>query len=171
MPLSIMPHMVLQRFTDVTPELLHTMDIHLLLCDLDNTLAPPKTRHPTQEVRDWIASLQAGGIGFAIVSNNRSGSRIEDYCSELGVPYIGHAGKPKPGGFRRAMALFGETPEHTAMLGDLWTTDILGARLCGLTMLAVEPVEGAPNFGHWILYQLHRPWMAAARRRGNHGKV
>ena len=171
MPLSIMPHMVLRRFTDVTPDLLRSLDIHLLLCDLDNTLAPPKTRHPSQEVRDWIASLRGAGIGFAIVSNNRSGTRIEDYCSELGVPYIGHAGKPKPGGFRRAMALFGETPEHTAMLGDLWTTDILGARLWGLTMLAVEPVAGAPNFGHWILYQIHRPWMAAARRRGNHGKV
>ena len=51
------------------------------------------------------------------------------------------------------------------MIGDLWTTDILGARLWGLTMLAVEPVEGAPNFGHWLLYQMHRPFMAAVRRR------
>ena len=165
MSLSIIPHRVFKRFTDVTPQVLKSMDIHLLLCDLDNTLAPPKTRHPTQEVRDWIASLTDAGIGFAIVSNNRSGSRVLDYCGELGVPYIGHAGKPKPSGFKRAMALFHETPEHTAMLGDLWTTDILGARLWGLTMLAVEPVEGAPNFGHWLLYQTHRPFMAAARRR------
>ena len=169
MSLSIIPHRVFKRFTDVTPQVLKSMDIHLLLCDLDNTLAPPKTRHPSQEVRDWIASLTDAGIGFAIVSNNRSGGRVLDYCGELGVPYIGHAGKPKPGGFKRAMALFQETPEHTAMLGDLWTTDILGARLWGLTMLAVEPVEGAPNFGHWLLYQMHRPFMAAARRRQQKG--
>ena len=165
MSLSIRPHRVFRRYTELTPEILRSMGIRLLLCDLDNTLAPPKTRHPSQEVRDWIASIRGAGIHFAIVSNNRSGSRVLDYCGELGVPYIGHAGKPKPGGFRRAMALFGETPAHTAMLGDLWTTDILGARLLGITMLAVEPVDGAPNFGHWILYQLHRPWMAAARRR------
>ena len=165
MSLSIMPHRVFKRYTDVTPQVLRSMDIHLLLCDLDNTLAPPKTRHPSQEVRDWIASLTDAGISFAIVSNNRSGSRVLDYCGELGVPYIGHAGKPKPSGFRRAMDLFHETPKHTAMLGDLWTTDILGARLWGLTMLAVEPVEGAPNFGHWLLYQMHRPFMAAVRRR------
>ena len=165
MSLSIRPHRVFRLYTELTPEILRSMGIRLLLCDLDNTLAPPKTRHPSQEVRDWIASIRGAGIHFAIVSNNRSGSRVLDYCGELGVPYIGHAGKPKPGGFRRAMALFGETPAHTAMLGDLWTTDILGARLLGITMLAVEPVDGAPNFGHWILYQLHRPWMAAARRR------
>ena len=165
MSLSIRPHRVFRRYTDVTPEILESMGIRLLLCDLDNTLAPPKTRHPDQEVRSWIDSIRKAGIGFAIVSNNRSGSRVLDYCGELGVPYIGHAGKPKPGGFRRAMALFQETPEHTAMLGDLWTTDILGARLLGITMLAVEPVDGAPNFGHWLLYQIHRPWMAAARRR------
>ncbi len=168
MPLSITPRRVFRRFTEVTPALLEEMGIRLLLCDLDNTLAPPKTRHPTEEVREWIAGLQAAGVGFAIVSNNRSSDRVEAYCRELGVPYFGHAGKPKPGGFRRAMALFGETPAHTAMLGDLWTTDFLGANLAGLTALAVEPVEGAPNAGHWILYQLHRPWMAAARRRQRH---
>ena len=151
MSLSIRPHRVFRRYTDVTPEILESMGIRLLLCDLDNTLAPPKTRHPDQEVRSWIDSIRKAGIGFAIVSNNRSGSRVLDYCGELGVPYIGHAGKPKPGGFRRAMALFQETPEHTAMLGDLWTTDILGARLLGITMLAVEPGDGAPNFGHWLL--------------------
>ena len=165
MSLSIRPHRVFRRYTDVTPEILESMGIRLLLCDLDNTLAPPKTRHPDQEVRSWIDSIRKAGVGFAIVSNNRSGSRVLDYCGELGVPYIGHAGKPKPGGFRRAMALFQETPEHTAMLGDLWPTDILGARLLGITILAGEPVDGAPNFGHWLLYQIHRPWMAAARRR------
>ncbi len=172
MPLSISPHRVFRRFTQVTPTLLREMGIHLLLCDLDNTLAPPRTRHPTEEVRQWIAALGEAGVGFAIVSNNRSSDRVEAYCRELGVPYFGHAGKPKPAGFRRAMALFGEAPDHTAMLGDLWTTDFLGANLAGLTVLAVEPVEGAPDIGHWILYQLHRPWMAAARRRQKpHGKI
>ena len=165
MPLSIRPHRVFSRYTDITPQLLLDMGIRLVLCDLDNTLAPPKTTRPTDEVRSWIRSITDAGIHFAILSNNRSGKRIEDYCGQLGVPYIGHAGKPKAGGFRRAMARFGTTPEQTAMIGDLWTTDILGARLWGLTMLAVEPVEGAPDVGHWILYQLHKPWMFLAKRR------
>lgn len=166
MSFSLIPHRVFDRFTEITPEIVSELGIELVLCDLDNTLAPPKTAHPTEEVRQWIAAFQKAGIGFAIVSNNRSGKRIEDYCGELGVPYIGHAGKPKPGGFRRAMELFHKTPDQTAMVGDLWTTDILGARLWGLTMLAVTPIAGAPNFGHWILYQLHRPFMAIARKRG-----
>ena len=165
MPFSLLPDMVLEHYSQVTPALLERLGITVLLSDLDNTLAPPRTRHPSEEVRGWIRSLTEAGIRFAIVSNNRSSTRVEDYCAELGVPYIGHAGKPKPGGFRRAMDLFGAEPEETAMLGDLWTTDILGAKLWGLTMLAVEPVDGAPDWGHALLYALHRPWMRAAKRR------
>ena len=123
--------------------LLERLGITVLLSDLDNTLAPPRTRHPSEEVRGWIRSLTEAGIRFAIVSNNRSSTRVEDYCAEL----------------------FGAGPEETAMLGDLWTTDILGAKLWGLTMLAVEPVDGAPDWGHALLYALHRPWMRAAKRR------
>lgn len=171
MPLSIMPDLVLERYTQVTPALLGRLGITVLLSDLDNTLAPPRTRRPTDEVRSWIAGLTGAGVRFAIVSNNRSDTRVEDYCADLGVPYIGHAGKPKPGGFRRAMALFGASPRETAMLGDLWTTDILGAKLWGLTMLAVEPVEGAPDWGHALLYTIHRPWMRAAKRRQSHEQI
>ena len=167
MPFSLMPDLVLDHFSQVTPELLHRLGATVLLSDLDNTLAPPKTRHPSDEVRCWVRELTGAGIRFAIVSNNRSSTRVEEYCSELGVPYIGHAGKPKPGGFRRAMALFGAAPAETAMLGDLWTTDILGAKLWGLTMLAVEPVSGPPNWGHALLYAMYRPWMRAAKRRNS----
>jgi len=165
MPLSLMPDLVLDHYSQVTPELLRRRGVTVLLSDLDNTLAPPKTREPSNEVRAWIKTLTDAGIRFAIVSNNKSSTRVEDYCADLGVPYIGRAGKPKPGGFRRAMKLFDAVPTETAMLGDLWTTDMLGAKLCGLQMLAVVPVDGSPDFGHTILYQMHRPWMLAARRR------
>ena len=165
MPLSVMPDLVLDHYTQVTVPLLRSRGITLLLSDLDNTLAPPKTRRPSDEVRAWIKTLTDGGIRFAIVSNTRSSTRVEDYCADLGVPYIGRAGKPLPRGFRRAMELFGTSAEETAMLGDLWTTDMLGAKLCGLQMLAVVPVEGSPDFGHTLLYQMHRPFMRAARRR------
>jgi len=165
MPFSVTPDLVLDHYSQVTPDLLRRLGITVLLSDLDNTLAPPKTRVPSDEVRAWIKILTDAGIRFAIVSNNRSSTRVEEYCADLGVPYIGHAGKPKPGGFRRAMALFGAQPRETAMLGDLWTTDMLGAKLWGLTMLAVIPVEGAPDWGHALLYWMHRPFMWAARRR------
>ena len=165
MPFSLIPDRLFDAYDQITPELLRGYGVTLLLSDLDFTLAEKKTRRPPQALRDWLDRMEAGGIEVMIVSNNRSGRRVDEFCAELGIAYQGHAGKPSTRGLEAAMARAGADRAHTAMLGDLWTTDILGARLWGLTMLAVEPVEGAPNFGHWLLYQMHRPFMAAVRRR------
>ena len=51
MSFSIIPDLVLENYTQVTPALLERLGITVLLSDLDNTLAPPRTRRPTDEVR------------------------------------------------------------------------------------------------------------------------
>ena len=73
-----------------------------------------------------------------ILSNNRSSRRVETFCSQLGIRYVGHAGKPKTRGYREAMALAGAPPGETAMLGDKLLTDVLGARRSGVRYIA-EP--------------------------------
>ena len=78
MPISPIPQGVYPSVTALDPKALRAKGITLVLADLDNTLAPPKTRHPDQEVRSWIDSIRKAGVGFAIVSNNRSGSRVLD---------------------------------------------------------------------------------------------
>lgn len=62
-----------------------------------------------------------------IVSNNRSPARVEAYCGDLGIPYVGHAGKPKRGRLLEAMRQFDAVPETTALVGDQIFTDVLGA--------------------------------------------
>ena len=120
----------------------------MLLSDLDFTLAPKKVRRPDQPLRNWITSLHAAGIDFMIVSNNRSGERVREFCAELGVPYRGHAGKPSPRGLEAAMARAGADRAHTAMLGDKLLTDMLAANRAGVLALMVEPAgvaESAPR--------------------------
>lgn len=63
------------------------------------------------------------------------------------MPFLGHAGKPKPGGFRRAMEQMGCTPEQTAIVGDQLFTDILGGRNAGVFTLLVEPIRLAGQSG------------------------
>ena len=67
-----------------------------------------------------------------ILSNNRRPERAKRYAQSLGVPYIGHAGKPKPGSFRRAMEQMGAGPGQTAIVGDQIFTDILGGKRAGV---------------------------------------
>ena len=165
MPFSLVPDRIFDTYTQITPEYLRSRDITLLLSDLDFTLAAKKTRRPDQPLRDWIAALDRSGIRFMIVSNNRSGSRVTEFCADLGVPYQGHAGKPSTRGLEAAMARAGADRVHTAMLGDKLLTDVLAARRAGVLSLMVEPVGGAVTAWQKVLHALQAPSKALCRRR------
>ncbi len=129
-----------------------------MLSDLDYTLAPKRVRHPDQAVRDWIAALEEAGITFMIVSNNRSGKRVTDFCAELGVPYQGHAQKPSPKGLYAAMERAGADQAQTAMLGDKLLTDVLAANRAGVLSLMVEPAGGVVTAWQKVLHALQSPF-------------
>ena len=165
MPFSLMPRWVFQRYSDITPAWLREQGVTLLLSDLDFTLAPKRVRRPDQPLRDWIAALRTAGIDFMIVSNNRSGTRVTEFCADLGVPYQGRAGKPSPRGLEAAMARAGADRAHTAMLGDKLLTDMLAANRCGVLALMVEPAGGAVTLWQKVLHALQAPFKAVCRRR------
>lgn len=110
MALPILAHWAGRSIFDIEPAALARRGIRLLLADLDNTLAPYGEPEPTQAVRDWAAALGEQGITLFVLSNNRHPERPRRFSQALGVPFLGHAGKPKPGGFRRAMEQMSCTP-------------------------------------------------------------
>ena len=165
MPFSLIPSRLFDRYADITPDYLRRQGVTLLLSDLDFTLAAKSTRRPDQPLRDWIAGLKAAGIDFMIVSNNRSGSRVTEFCADLGVPYQGHAGKPSTRGLEAAMARAGRDRAHTAMLGDKLLTDMLAANRAGVLALMVEPVGGAVTPWQKVLHAMQAPFKAACRGR------
>ena len=165
MPFSLIPDRVMDRYADLTVDYLRSKHITLLLSDLDFTLAPKSVRRPDQPLRDWIAELEAAGIRFMIVSNNRSGERVTEFCADLGVPYQGHAGKPSTRGLDAAMERAGTDRAHTAMLGDKLLTDMLAANRAGVLALMVEPVGGAVAAWQKVLHALQEPFKAVCRRK------
>ena len=175
MPFSLIPHRVFDRYGDITAEYLREQNITLLLSDLDFTLAAKSTRRPDQALREWIdqqsggfltAALAEAGIGLMIVSNNRSGTRVTEFCADLGVPYQGRAGKPSTKGLEAAMARAGADRAHTAMLGDKLLTDMLAANRAGVLALMVEPAGGAVTLWQRVLHALQAPFKTVSRRRG-----
>ena len=165
MPFSLIPDRLLQRYTDLTPQLLGQLDVRLLLCDLDYTLAPRSVTEPNEELHAWLNDCKKAGITVMILSNNRSSRRVETFCRELGIRYVGHAGKPSPRGYREAMELAGEDAAHTAMLGDKLLTDVLGAKRSGILALMVEPLGGPVGAWNHILHALQAPFKQIAKRR------
>lgn len=164
MPFSLVPDDLFDCYEDVTVEYLQARGVTLLLSDLDFTLAAKSTPRPDQALRDYIAALAEARIQFMIVSNNRSGRRVKEFCADLGVPCQGHAGKPSPRGIYAAVERAGGSLEHTAMLGDKLLTDCLAAKRAGVLALTVEPVGGAVTLWQKVLHALQEPFKAACRR-------
>ena len=165
MSCSLVPDRVFSKYEEITPEMLGELGITLLLSDLDFTLAPKSVSRPDEGLRQWIAALGAAGITLMIVSNNRSGRRVSEFCADLGVEYQGHAGKPSPKGLEAAMRKAGADRSQTAMLGDKLLTDVLAANRCGVLALMVEPRGGALTPWQKVLHALQAPFKAACRRR------
>jgi len=165
MPFSLVPDLVFERYTDLTPKALTDLGVRLLLCDLDYTLAPRSVETPDGTLHAWLAGCREAGITVMILSNNRSSRRVETFCAWLGIRYVGHAGKPRTRGYREAMARTGTPPEQTAMLGDKLLTDVLGAKRSGVLAVMVEPLGGPVGAWNHVLHGLQRPFKWIAKRR------
>lgn len=165
MAVSMLPHWTGGSIFDIAPAALAGRGITLLLADLDNTLVPYGVPEPTAEVRAWKEGLEQAGVTLFILSNNRHPQRPERFARALGVPFLGHAGKPKPAGFFRAMEQMGRTPAQTAIVGDQIFTDILGGRNAGVLTLLVEPIRLAGNPGRYLRYAAEWPLRALGKRR------
>lgn len=165
MPFSLIPDRLFRQYSDVTPRTLREMDVRLLLCDLDYTLAPRSVEKPDGALRGWLDACRESGVTVMILSNNRSSRRVEVFCGELGIRYVGHAGKPSVRGYRKAMEQTGIPPEHTAMLGDKLLTDVLGAKRAGALALMVEPLGGPVGAWNRVLHALQQPFKQTAKRR------
>ena len=151
---------------DLTGQKLAEKGIRLLLADLDNTLVPYGVPLPTDEVRAWNEGLRAAGVTLFVLSNNRHADRPRIFSESLGIPFIGHAGKPKTPSFFKAMEQMGVTKEQTAIVGDQIFTDVLGGNRAGVTTILVQPIRLAGNPGRYVRYAVELPFRALSGRGG-----
>lgn len=97
-----------------------------------------------------LDAIRARGVKVAIISNSEG--MLDRLFRELGV--IDHfdlvvdsgkvgVEKPDPRIFRMAFEHFGIGPERTLHLGDVFATDVLGARAAGCRHALIDP------FGHY----------------------
>ena len=162
---------VCETIYDLSGPALAAEGVTLLLADLDNTLVPYGVPLPTDEVRAWKEGLKAAGVTLFVLSNNRHADRPRVFCEALGIPFLGHAGKPKAGGFLRAMEQMGVSRAQTAIVGDQIFTDILGGNRAGVTTILVKPIRLAGNPGRYVRYAAELPFRALSghgRKEGRH---
>lgn len=165
MGFSLIADQVCDTIYDLSGPDLAAAGIRLLLADLDNTLVPYGVPLPTEQVRAWNRSLAAAGVTLFVLSNNRHINRPRIFCESLGVPYLGHAGKPKAAGFHRALEQMGASPRQAAIVGDQIFTDILGGRRAEITTILVRPIRLAGNPGRYLRYAVEWPFRILSKWR------
>lgn len=128
------------RAGDITPGLLHRLGARAVLLDVDNTIATYTSHRPAPGAVRWARGLSGAGFRVVIVSNNYK-KRVAAFAGEFGLPYISFAVKPLPFGYIRAAKMLGLRCGDCVIIGDQVFTDVLGANLCGMKSVLLEPME------------------------------
>ena len=66
---------------------------------------------------------------------------MAEFAGQVDSPYIFKAGKPKMGGYEKAMKLMGTDRTSTLFVGDQLFTDVFGANRAGIASVLVNPIN------------------------------
>lgn len=160
----LFPDRMFGGYDEITPEILATLGVRALICDIDNTLVTYDDAEPTEALLRWFDRLASRGVKVAFVSNNDE-ARVAGFNRRLGYPAHAKAGKPKPHMLRVAIEELGVKPSECAMLGDQLFTDLVAGRLAGLTCLLVPPIRDKKTPLFRFKRALEAPILALWRRR------
>ena len=164
MPFSPLPKIITDKLTDITPELLRSRKIRLLMLDFDNTIVPYTTTNPTEEMETWLKTMnELEDIQLCIVSNSHN-DRVPKFCRERNIAVITHAKKPFPKGIRECLGKYHLEPDKCALVGDQIFTDTLGANCTGVTSILVKAID---NHTFWLKLRhvAEKPFIYIARKR------
>lgn len=128
------------RVTEITPEFLRELGIAAVLLDVDNTIATYTSHNPAPGAVDWAQRLVEAGFRVVIVSNNYK-KRVGPFAARFGLDFICFAMKPLPFGYLNACRRLGLKCRECAIIGDQIFTDVVGANLCGMRSVLLEPIE------------------------------
>ena len=134
------PDLRLARVEDITAEYLLSKGFNALILDIDNTIVSRATGVPSGSVLEWIEDIKQAGISCCLLTNNWH-RHVFDFAASLEMPIVAKAMKPLPFAYIKALVTIGAHRENTVVVGDQLITDILGARLCVLPTILVEPLS------------------------------
>ncbi|MGN0977970.1 MAG: YqeG family HAD IIIA-type phosphatase [Faecousia sp.] len=163
MPFSLLPKLMTDALTDLTPELLRDRGVRLLMLDFDNTIVPYTTSVPTEKMVTWLKNMNASDISVCVVSNSHK-DRVPTFCREYGLDCITHAKKPFSRGIRACLDKYGIPASQAALVGDQIYTDTLGANCAGVQSILVRAIH---NHNFWLKarHVLELPFIFLARKR------
>ncbi|TLG76652.1 YqeG family HAD IIIA-type phosphatase [Culicoidibacter larvae] len=143
----VRPYVMVDSILDIEVEWLQEKAVTGLFVDIDNTVFASHDA-PNQPIRaEFKAKLGEfvdARISVVLISNNRR-ERVAAIAGQVGLPYVSFAIKPLPFGFLRAKRKLALPRKHIMHIGDQLLTDVIGAQLCGIRAILVEPLVDKDN--------------------------
>jgi len=163
MSFSLLPELMTESVTDLTPELLKRRGIRLLMLDFDNTIVPYTTDIPTGTMEAWLHEMLNSEVKVCVVSNSKR-DRVKVFCQGHEIPCVTHARKPFSKGIAECLERFDLSASVCALAGDQIFTDTLGANCAGVTSILVRPID---NHNFWLKarHVLEQPFIYLAKKR------
>ena len=153
------PYMMLNRLTDLTPEMLEKAGVKGLLLDVDNTLSRHFDKVPFDGVTEFVKEMRQKGIKLIVLSNSPK-SRVAPFAKKLSLDFECDAKKPLCGGAKRAAARMGLRKNQVMLCGDQLFTDMLCGNLWGIKTLLVTPAHAEDKLGFKIKRFFEKPFLA-----------
>ena len=163
MSFSLLPKLMADSLTALTPEVLRLYGIRLLMLDFDNTIVPYTTDIPTEPMVNWLEEMKSSGIQLCVVSNSHK-DRVKVFCEAYKIPCITHAAKPGTRGIRKCLERYGVPASQAAIGGDQIYTDTLGGNLSGVMPILVHAIDNH-NFWLKLRHIAEKPFIFIARKR------
>lgn len=163
MSFSLLPKLMADSLTALTPEVLRLHGIRLLMLDFDNTIVPYTTDIPTEPMVNWLEEMKSSGIQLCVVSNSHK-DRVKVFCEAYKIPCITHAAKPGTRGIRECLERYGVPASQAAIVGDQIYTDTLGGNLSGVMPILVHAIDNH-NFWLKLRHIAEKPFIFIARKR------
>ena len=163
MHFPLLPGLITEELTDLTPQLLREHNIKLLMMDFDNTIVPYTTDVPTEKMTAWLREMNESDIQICVVSNSHN-ERVKIFCTKYGIDCITHAKKPSTKGINECLKKYGIPASEAALVGDQIYTDTFGANNAGVLPILVRAIH---NHNIWLKLRhvAELPFIFLARKR------
>ncbi len=134
------PNVFVKSYEELNPSNLKREGIRMLVCDLDNTLAPHFNKLPNMKAINFCRSVQEQGIVFVVISNNTK-KRVERFCEVLQPnDFAYNAKKPLTWKVKKMMAKYRCEKDDVLIIGDQFITDVWLANRLGCKSILALPI-------------------------------
>lgn len=159
----LIPDLVVDNYSLVTPELIKSMGRKAILSDIDNTLATYDDPTPPAPLVEWINGMRAAGVEVAFVSNN-DWERVKGFNRELGLVAYAKSAKPSVKHLEAAVRDLGIDKGDALLLGDQLLTDCAAGKRYGIPVIIVPPIKDKKTIFFRFKRWLEIPYMKKYRK-------